>query len=150
MIFNNHGGPAYSVHLMLHVNKVCRKKTTFIQNNNQIHFELIIGNHDILPDQKYKEIGLINHGEALVIDSLIFTHHPLTQIPTGFINFSGHIHPGYRLDGIGRQSITMPCFFRKNGNFILPAFGNLTGLKIMQKDKATEIFGISGSKIFKI
>ena len=54
------------------------KFATFIQNNNQIHFELIIGNHDILPYQKYKEIGLINHGEALVIDSLIFTHHPLT------------------------------------------------------------------------
>jgi uncharacterized protein len=126
------------------------KFANFINQNSTISFELVIGNHDILPKTKYSEIGLINLGEAFIYQNLIFTHHPLELVPDGCLNFSGHVHPGVRIEGIGRQSISMPCFYRKNTNFILPAFGSLTGLKILQKEKTTEIYGVSGSKIFKI
>jgi uncharacterized protein len=122
----------------------------FIKENASIKFELIIGNHDILPAEMYQKIGIVNLGISFIFEKLIFTHHPLTEIPAGSLNFSGHIHPGIQIEGKGRQKITMPCFFKKKNNFILPAFGSLTGLKILQKDSKTEIFGISGSKIFNI
>jgi uncharacterized protein len=122
----------------------------FIKNNSTIRFELVIGNHDILPVEKYNSIGLHIVGEIVEHGNLIFSHHPLTIGDGEKLNFSGHIHPGYRLEGIGRQAITMPCFYRKKNNFILPAFGDLTGLKIMKKEANTSIFGISGSKIFTI
>lgn len=122
----------------------------FIQQHHGIQFELVVGNHDILPLIKYQEIGLKIHGETLIYENLIFTHHPLQSVPENHLNFSGHIHPGVRLEGAARQSITMPCFYKNENNFILPAFGSLTGLKILNKTPSTDIFGVSGSKIFKI
>lgn len=122
----------------------------FIKKNTPIRFELVMGNHDILPIEKYKEIGLEIVGEIVENGNLIFSHHPLKIINAEKLNFSGHIHPGIRLEGIGRQAITMPCFYRKKTNFILPAFGSLTGLKILKKEQNTSIYGISGSKIFPI
>ncbi len=116
----------------------------------KISFELIIGNHDILATEKYNSIGLKLLGEILVEENLFFSHHPLNNLTENQINFCGHIHPGIQLIGLGKQKITMPCFFRNKTNFILPAFGALTGLQLMKKDKTTEIFGISGNKIFQL
>ncbi|MES2795024.1 MAG: ligase-associated DNA damage response endonuclease PdeM [Bacteroidota bacterium] len=122
----------------------------FLEKNQSVRFELVMGNHDILPVEKYNSLGLIIMGEIMVHKNLIFSHHPLQSVPENFLNFSGHIHPGIRLEGTGRQSITMPCFYHLDSNFILPAFGSLTGLKVLEKHKNAEIFGISGSRIFKI
>jgi uncharacterized protein len=120
----------------------------FIKKHNAISFELIFGNHDILSADKYNSIGLKNRGSLYELDNLIFTHHPLEIVAENTLNLSGHIHPGVRLQGIGRQSVTLPCFYKNKGNFILPAFGNLTGLHIIKQTKNSEIYGINGSKIF--
>lgn len=117
---------------------------------SQISFELVIGNHDILAVDKYNSIGLKLMGEIFVEQNIIFSHHPLDNLAENHINFCGHIHPGVLLIGLGKQKITMPCFYKNKSNFILPAFGALTGLKLMKKDKTTQIFGISGNKIFEI
>jgi uncharacterized protein len=122
----------------------------FIKKNSKIKFELVMGNHDILSAEKYNSIGLVIHGESLITENLLFTHYPMKISNENILNFSGHIHPGVRLEGTGRQAITMPCFYRKEANFILPAFGSLTGLKILKKEKNTEIFGVSGDRIFRI
>ncbi len=122
----------------------------FISKHKGIKFELIMGNHDILPREKYEAIGLQSIGEIFHQKNLIFSHHPLANISANSLNFSGHIHPGVRIEGAGRQSITMPCFYKIDSNFIMPAFGHLTGLKILNKQPNTEIYGISGAKIFKI
>lgn len=122
----------------------------FLKKHPSINFELVLGNHDILSAEKYHSIGLKIHGETLVSGNLLFTHYPFKITDEKILNFSGHIHPGVRLEGAGRQAITMPCFYKKESNFILPAFGSLTGLKILKKEKNTEIFGVSGEKIFRI
>ncbi len=116
----------------------------------EISFELVMGNHDILCLESYNSIGLKLLSETLIKDNIIFSHHPLANLPEGQINFAGHIHPGVQLVGLGKQKITMPCFYFKNTSFILPAFGALTGLKLMKKEKNTLIYGISGGKIFEI
>jgi uncharacterized protein len=122
----------------------------FIKKHSQIKFELVMGNHDILSAEKYSSIGLTIHGESLISGNLLFTHYAMKISNENILNFSGHIHPGVRLEGAGRQAITMPCFYRKESNFILPAFGSLTGLKILKKEKNTDIFGVSGDRIFRI
>ncbi len=122
----------------------------FIKINANISFELIFGNHDILSADKYNSIGLINRGTMLEIDDLIFTHQPLDVVPENCLNIAGHIHPGVKLQGIARQQARLPCFYRNKGNFIIPAFGHLTGLHILNQTKSTQIFGINGSKIFQV
>ena len=122
----------------------------FVKNFPLISFELVMGNHDIISEEKYSKIGLVNQGETLIIDKLIFTHEPLEIVPENCLNFCGHIHPGFLLQGIGRQAIKLPCFYVFNGVFILPAFGNLTGLHALKKVTNSEIFGVNISSIVKL
>ncbi len=122
----------------------------FVSKNKAIKFDLVLGNHDILSEEKYLSIGLNILGNTSIHEQIIFTHIPMQKIPNEFLNMSGHIHPGFRLEGIGRQSVTLPCFYQKEGNFILPAFGQLTGLKGLNKTKNAQIFLINGSKVTEL
>jgi metallophosphoesterase superfamily enzyme len=75
-------------------------------------------------------------------EHFIYSHAPLTEVPEGKMNITGHIHPGIVLTGIGRQSIKLPCFYMTGSLFILPAFGMLTGLYTMDKKEGCRIFGV--------
>lgn len=85
---------------------------------------LVAGNHDIISPTKYVDI-CISVVSEIVFDGFLFTHHPTER--EGFFNFCGHVHPCVRLQGMGRQFLKLPCFFRKPNQMILPAFGEFTG-----------------------
>ena len=68
---------------------------------------LIRGNHDIIPKYKFKQIGIESY-EDLTIEKFFFTHHP--KKINDFFVFSGHIHPGVKLGGKGKQIMKLPCF----------------------------------------
>ena len=100
---------------------------------------LISGNHDIIPPYLYEEIGVKVYDE-LILDSFLLTHHPTPR--ENFFNFYGHIHPGVRMRGIGRQYLRLPCFFKSINSLILPAFGNFTGKHILKPSKTDEVYAI--------
>ncbi|MGB8705835.1 MAG: ligase-associated DNA damage response endonuclease PdeM, partial [Gillisia sp.] len=64
---------------------------------------LVVGNHDIISEIKYEGIGVKVGSEILIDDYFFLTHHPEKR--EGFFNICGHLHPGYKLRGRGRQSI---------------------------------------------
>jgi DNA ligase-associated metallophosphoesterase len=119
---------------------------TFIQCHPQVNFTLIKGNHDILKKELYEahHIHIIEKGIA--IGNLLFSHEPLPEVPAGMINVAGHIHPGCIISGRGRQHFRLPCFYFKDNRFLLPAFGHLTGLQILNTDDA-EIFAVFPDKV---
>ncbi|MGC4057372.1 MAG: hypothetical protein QM743_04520 [Chitinophagaceae bacterium] len=80
--------------------------------------------------------------DALSEGIFLFTHKPVTNVPEGFINLCGHLHPGVVLNGPARQRVRLACFYRQGAHFILPAFGSLTGLAIMEQKKGDSAFGI--------
>ncbi len=100
---------------------------------------LISGNHDIIPTYLYEDLG-VKVFDELLLDGFHLTHHP-TEIK-GTFNFSGHIHPGIRMKGVGRQFIKLPCFYKSENQLILPAFGNFTGKHILTPSEKDEIFAI--------
>jgi len=100
---------------------------------------LITGNHDVIPRYLYEDIG-VKVFDELLLDGFHLTHHP-TEIK-GTFNFSGHIHPGIRMKGIGRQFLKLPCFYKTENQLILPAFGNFTGKHILTPSETDEIFAI--------
>lgn len=100
---------------------------------------LISGNHDIIPQYMYEELGVAVFDE-LFLGEFYLTHHP-TDIE-GFFNFSGHIHPGIRMRGVGRQYVRLPCFYKTLNALILPAFGNFTGKHILTPSEKDEVFVI--------
>lgn len=116
-----------------------------LDNNYETY--LITGNHDIIDENHYKKIGVIVV-EILEIDHFFFTHHP-TEKENSF-NFSGHIHPGIILRGLGLQSLKLRCFFSKNNQMILPAFGEFTGKYLVKPNLDHIIYAIAGNEVLLI
>ncbi len=108
---------------------------------------LIAGNHDIISPLRYSALK-IQVSNEWQIDSFLFTHHPEER--QLFFNISGHIHPGIRLQGAGKQSLSVSCFFKRKYQMILPAFGTFTGKHILIPQKEDEVFGITTAEVIKI
>ena len=113
----------------------------------KVNVLLIAGNHDIINPQKYHDIGIPVHSELIVGDFLL-THHPEDR--SGFFNFSGHIHPAVRLRGSGRQWLKLPCFFKKESQMILPAFGDFTGTFLLVPMQNDRIYAVTKDEVIMI
>lgn len=121
----------------------------FVNDYPDIRFTLIIGNHDILDRAHYEKLCLEVIDHALHLNEFIFTHEPQESVPPGKINIAGHIHPGVRLYAGAMQSVKLPCFYLRSQVLILPAFGSLTGLYLLEKEGA-EVFVIVKNKVVYI
>ncbi|MCT8339513.1 ligase-associated DNA damage response endonuclease PdeM [Flavobacteriaceae bacterium TK19130] len=100
---------------------------------------LVAGNHDIIAPDKYLALG-IQVVPSLDIEGFSLTHHPIEQ--ENFFNIAGHIHPGVRLQGLARQSVKLPCFFKSEKQLILPAFGTFTGKYILKPTETDEVYAL--------
>ncbi|WP_417352764.1 ligase-associated DNA damage response endonuclease PdeM [Flavobacterium alkalisoli] len=116
-------------------------------NNTGIPLILIAGNHDIISPHKYEELNIAIHSEW-ILDSFLLTHHPENR--EGFFNLSGHVHPAVRLQGMGRQFLRLPCFFRNKNQMILPAFGEFTGTYIIEPLEGDIIYITTKEEVIKL
>lgn len=94
-------------------------------------FLLIKGNHDIIPPENYRRIG-IRYIDRWESGPFTFTHEP-EKISESF-NVAGHIHPAVQLVGSGRQKLKLPCFLKRPEQLILPAFGAFTGTHVLNPE----------------
>lgn len=108
---------------------------------------LVSGNHDIISPLKYEQLGIRVVSE-IQLNGFLMTHHPEER--EEFFNFSGHIHPAIKIRGTGKQSLRLPCFFKRRHQLILPAFGEFTGNHVLKKKKEDEIYAIAETSIIKI
>lgn len=108
---------------------------------------LISGNHDIIPQYLFEDLG-VNVYEELKLGNFLLTHHPTKQ--DSHFNFCGHIHPGVKLQGIGRQNIRLACFFKSENQLILPAFGNFTGKFTLKPSEKDEVYVIADDQVIQV
>ena len=118
-----------------------------IKNNPTISFHLITGNHDVLHNISYSNIGLIVHKDLLQLGPIMLSHEPVEH--PSLYNLCGHIHPGVRITGAARQSMRLPCFYFGATGGILPAFGEFTGLHILHPKKGEQVFMITGNEVIE-
>lgn len=110
-------------------------------------YHLITGNHDILHSSFYEKVKMSTH-KTLIENGLRFTHHPGGEsTPENEYNLCGHVHPGIRLKGAGRQALTLPCFYLSVNQMILPAFGEFTGLFTLKKKEAEKVYAIANNQV---
>lgn len=113
---------------------------------------LIKGNHDIISDKHYTDLGILLYSE-LTIGPFLMLHHPLNnpevKAEGGYV-LCGHIHPGVSLTGRGRQSITLPCFAFGENQAILPSFGRFTGKVALLSRKTDKVFGVLKDKVIAV
>ena len=131
-------------------NEKWEELNNFLGGFTDTNFHLIKGNHDVLSPFAYRQSLFQIHENPVELGNLFLTHEPSEEIPDGKLNLCGHLHPGVRLYGKGRQSIRISCFHLSENQLILPAFGNFTGLAIIKRKPKDQIFGISGEKVIKI
>ena len=108
---------------------------------------LVEGNHDIIAPHKYSDINVEVVSE-IQIEKFLLTHHPDER--DGLFNFCGHVHPGVRLRGFGRQFLNLPCFFRKPSQLILPAFGEFTGKHILKPETNDLVYAITKEDVIQV
>lgn len=112
-------------------------------------FHLIGGNHDILDELSYYRARLVYHPETLKLGPFLLSHEPLEEEYEGY-NLCGHIHPGVRLRGTGRQSLRLACFHFGPNQGILPAFGEFTGTHRVEPKKSDRVFVIAEDRVIEI
>jgi uncharacterized protein len=122
----------------------------FLLAYTHIQFNLILGNHDILPQFYYRQTVLNVQRPGLILDDFILTHEPLSIVPEGKINLCGHLHPGVQLRGKGRQHLYLPCFLFRNRRLILPSFGRFTGSASLKLSEGDRIFVITPNEVIPL
>ncbi len=113
----------------------------------RLNISLIVGNHDIIPKYQFEELG-INVYSHYTSEKLYLTHHPETK--DGFYNICGHLHPGYRLKGVGRQNLKLSCFYKKETQLIIPAFGAFTGHFLIEPEENEDIFILAEEEVLSL
>jgi len=116
----------------------------------QIH--LVMGNHDILQRKWYEETGVDIHYQSLSVDNFSFLHDigAVNKLAISNFVFSGHIHPGVRVSGGGRQSLQFPCFYFTPAFCVLPAFSRFTGLAMIKPKETDQVFAIVNQSIIPL
>jgi len=121
-----------------------------------IIIHLVKGNHDILKEDWYSSCDIKLNEEEMSVSDFTFIHDitsrvsVTSQLSTVNYYFSGHIHPGIRISGIGKQSLCFPCFYFGKKYAVLPAFSHFTGVAIIDPEEDENVFAIVKNKLVQL
>lgn len=121
-----------------------------LQRFPQTELHLIMGNHDVLHEINYTNSHFKVHENTLELGPFLLSHEPLEEYQGPLYNLSGHLHPGVRLQGKARQRMRFPCFYFGEWCGVLPAFGEFTGLYIINPKKSDHIFINIGEEVIAV
>ena len=137
-----------------HANKEMEMFLKWRKDLAHLKFRLIRGNHDILTKKFYAEANIEVTKQKLSIGNFCFTHdiNETCEEKKHNVNFtfSGHVHPGIKMNGIGKQQLYFPCFYFTTDHAILPAFSRFTGLFQVKPKASDKIFILVENKIVKL
>lgn len=102
---------------------------------------LVRGNHDRRAGDPPGELGIRCVDAPSAMKPFVLDHHPRAS-SDGYV-LSGHVHPGVRVFGPGRQMEKLPCFHFGASVGILPAFGDFTGLAIVEAEEGDAVYAIA-------
>lgn len=118
----------------------------------QLDIHLIKGNHDILKAGWYKGADIIVHPKQYSIHGFCFAHDVEQSDcdESSAYFFTGHIHPGVTINGLGKQSLRFPCFYFNHKFAILPAFSRFTGLASVDAKRTDHVYAIVEKSVIKL
>ncbi len=124
------------------------------ENFSDVTIHLVKGNHDILQNDWYSQCDIKLTEEKKIVNDFCFihdiTHSASHEVITTKYFFSGHIHPGIRMNGTGKQSLCFPCFCFGKEYAVLPAFSRFTGVALIDPKKDENVFAIVQNKIVQL
>ncbi|WP_116107556.1 ligase-associated DNA damage response endonuclease PdeM [Lewinella sp. IMCC34191] len=124
----------------------------FTASHPSIRFELVPGNHDVLPPHCYDEARLVYHPEIIVEGPFSLSHHPLEEeqrLP-GKYNLCGHVHPCVKLLDRSGRGMKLPSFYFGQHEGILPAFGEFTGCAEVKVRPGDQVFVLAEDNVLAV
>ncbi len=106
---------------------------------------LVRGNHDRHAGDPNREWKVRCVDEPYRMRGLALCHVPRAVVG-GYV-IAGHVHPAARLNGRGRDSLRLPCFFFTESYAIMPAFGSFTGMADVTPSPQDRLFVAAGSQV---
>jgi uncharacterized protein len=116
---------------------------------HSVEMDLIIGNHDRLPEEIYTGLPLRIWAKSMMLGPVLFTHHPVEPLKDQYI-MSGHIHPVVKLYGKANQHFRLPCFYFSKQQAILPSFGYFTGGYQIDPMEGDTVVAIADRKLIDV
>jgi DNA ligase-associated metallophosphoesterase len=113
-----------------------------------VEIGLVRGNHDRRSGDPPADWGVACSDEPLQEPPFVWRHTPLED-GAGYA-IAGHLHPGVRLLGRGRQGITLPCFHFGRRLAVLPAFGSFTGLATIAPQPGDRLFAVADGEVIPL
>ncbi|MES2683822.1 MAG: ligase-associated DNA damage response endonuclease PdeM [Pseudomonadota bacterium] len=118
------------------------------QQHPALRITLIRGNHDQRAGDPPGSLGIEIVNEPLAIGPLRLRHTP-GEAGDGHV-IAGHVHPVVTLQGRGRQSLRLPCFYSTARCTLLPSFGAFTGGYGITAEPGSRVFVTDGSGIWPL
>jgi len=118
------------------------------KSHADITITLITGNHDILHDTFYEATDILTL-PVLKTGPFQFVHDPgdTDELQENLTSVSGHLHPGLKIKSRGRQKMVLPCFLFSDTQILLPAFGEFTGLHLIEPSSGQNVYAILDNRI---
>ena len=117
-------------------------------SNAGVDLLLVRGNHDRRAGDPPTELGIRCTDAPLSMSPFVLDHHPRSS-NDGYV-LSGHVHPGVRIYGTGRQMEKLPCFFFGRDVAVLPAFGDFTGLAVVEPTDGDSVYAIADETVIAL
>lgn len=114
--------------------------------HRELAITLIRGNHDKRAGDPPVALDFNVVAEPLLLGPFALQHEPQPH-PTHPV-LAGHVHPVYRLQGKGRQSLRLPCFYLRERMTLLPAFGAFTGGMDIKPDADGRVFVVGDNGVW--
>ncbi|RON57022.1 ligase-associated DNA damage response endonuclease PdeM [Pseudomonas frederiksbergensis] len=118
------------------------------ERHRDLPMTLIRGNHDKRAGDPPASLNIRVVPEPLLLGPFALQHEPDPH-PSRHV-LAGHVHPVYRLNGRGRQSLRLACFRLGMEISLLPAFGAFTGGYQVDIDERCRIFVIGDNEIWPV
>ena len=109
---------------------------------------LVRGNHDRRAGDPPESLNIACVDGPVIEGPFALAHHPTTA--SGAYVLAGHLHPGARLYGSGRERVRAPCFWFGRGCAVLPAFGEFTGLADIEAQPTDRVWVTTGEEVIPI
>jgi DNA ligase-associated metallophosphoesterase len=109
---------------------------------------LVRGNHDRRAGDPPESLQIECADGPLREGPIAFAHHP-THVEGAYV-LAGHVHPGARLHGTGRERARLPCFWFGTECAVLPAFGEFTGLADVEPSSGDKLWVTTGDEVIAL
>lgn len=128
--------------------QVLRRFLDWRYGHADLEILLIRGNHDRRAGDPPVEWNITTVDAPYQDAPFVYAHDPASDA-NGYV-LAGHLHPGARLVGKGRQEVQLPCFWFGRDVGVLPAFGGFTGLATIQPVARDQVFVVVGQSVLRV